>query len=104
MEFLSAVSSSSSVLLSPSNPLHIHLPRFSLSTTAMRSRLVPRLAPSFFIATFAPEPSWRRLVEVCCRSSRKSAGGEGEERSEEEVERALGMDGSIPGTSDPTSS
>ncbi|KAK4797404.1 hypothetical protein SAY86_029730 [Trapa natans] len=103
MESLSPVSSS--IVLPPSNPFHISRPRVSLSTTAMRSSLVPRLASSLFSAPFAPEPSRRRLVEVCCRSSRKSVGGEdendgSEEKEEKEVERALRLDGSIPGTSD----
>lgn len=42
-------------------------------------------------------------MEACCRSSRKSVGGEEDEGGDDEegeVERALRLDGSIPGTSD----
>ncbi|PKI75496.1 hypothetical protein CRG98_004166 [Punica granatum] len=105
MESLSPVSSSSSIVLPPSNPpLHLPRPRVSLSTSAMHSSFIPRLASSLFSVPLAPDSPRKRLPEVCCKSSRRSVGGEEddgrEEEEEEEVERALHLDGSIPGTSD----
>lgn len=46
------------------------------------------------------EPSRRRLTQASCKLGGDGAAEEDEDGGSEEVERALHLDGSIPGTSD----
>lgn len=91
MDSLSSVSPS--MVLPPSNSFHRQTRRIFLFTRTRYSRL-PRLT------SVSPTPYRRRLKGVSC-----NLGGGGGVKGEdddgsEEVERALHMDGTIPGTSD----
>lgn len=60
---------------------------------------LPRIC-SFYTAPYSPMRSRRKYVgEGCCKSSSEDVRGEVDDGSEE-VDRAMHMDGSIPGTSD----
>ncbi|KAF7809088.1 uncharacterized protein G2W53_035831 [Senna tora] len=90
MDSLSSVSSS--MVLPPSNPFHRLTRRIVFFSRAPYRRL-----PRFTSAS--PKPYRRRFKDVSC-----NLGGEGGVKGEdddgsEEVERALHMDGTIPGTS-----
>lgn len=90
MDSLSSVSPS--MVLPPSNLFHRQARRIHLFSCNPRSR-IPRLASVW------PKSHRRRLKHVSCNLG----GGEGvkgeDDDGSEEVERALHMDGTIPGTS-----
>lgn len=75
---------SPSMVLPPSNPFRRHTRRLSLLST----HLPPRLFST-------PRARTRRTKEVSCKLS-----GGVDDGGDEEVERALHMDGKIPGSSD----
>ncbi|XP_030550983.1 uncharacterized protein LOC115755646 [Rhodamnia argentea] len=95
MESLSPVSPS--VVLPPSNSLQLQRPRRLAISRAVHGGFRPRRAPRFLIP-HSPEPR-RRIFPEFCRGSRGNVGGE-EDDGSDEVERAMRLDGSIPGTSD----
>ncbi|KAL3751575.1 hypothetical protein ACJRO7_012414 [Eucalyptus globulus] len=98
MESLSPVSPP--IVLPPSNSLRLRRPRRLAASPAAhggRGGLRPRRAPRFPLP-HPPEPCRRRFAEFCC-GSRGSVGGE-EDDGSDEVERAMRLDGNIPGTSD----
>ncbi|XP_057448192.1 uncharacterized protein LOC130739797 [Lotus japonicus] len=78
---------SPSMVLPPTNPFHRHTRR--LAFFSRHHRLPPRLAS-------APGTWRRRTNEISC----SSLGAGKSDDEEEEVERALHMDGAIPGNSD----
>ncbi|KAL5759450.1 hypothetical protein ACOSP7_017975 [Xanthoceras sorbifolium] len=92
MDSLSSVSPS--IVLPPSNPLRLRRRRILLSSRAFRNR-ISGLSSSFRVPC-SPEPCPRRLRRACCKLS---DGAEDEDGREEEVERALHLDGTIPGSS-----
>lgn len=89
---MDSLSSVSSMVLPPSNPFHRQTRRID----PFKGRLYSQL-PRF--TSVSPKPYSRRLKDVSC-----NLGGGGGVKGEdddgsEEVERALHMDGTIPGTS-----
>lgn len=95
MDSLSSVSSS--IVLPPSNPFH------------RQSRRIVRFSPAppyyshlpRFTSVSSPKPYRRRFRYVSCNFGGGGGGIKGEDDDgSEEVERALHMDGTIPGTSD----
>ncbi|KAK9276912.1 hypothetical protein L1049_006449 [Liquidambar formosana] len=99
MDSLSSVSPS--IVIPPSNSLRQQRRRrVAFSSRPSHDRLL-RLS-SFFRAQYFPEHSRRISVEVCCKLSGGGGGGGAAEEDDgkDEVERALHLDGTIPGTSD----
>ncbi|KAK4841757.1 hypothetical protein QYF36_009996 [Acer negundo] len=95
MDSLSSVSPS--IVLPPSNPLRLRRRRIFLSSRAVRNRISP-LSSSFRVPCSPPEPSCTgRSRRVCCKAN-AGAGAEDDD-GKEEVERALHLDGTIPGSS-----
>ncbi|KAK2636148.1 hypothetical protein Ddye_030940 [Dipteronia dyeriana] len=95
MDSLSSVSPS--IVLPPSNPLRLRRRRIFLSSRAVRNRISP-LSSSFRVPCSTPEPSCTgRSRRVCCKAS--GGAGAGDDDGKEEVERALHLDGTIPGNS-----
>ena len=67
--------------------------------SSLGTHRVPRLSSSsLFGVRYSLDPSRRRVLEVSCNS--RGAASEEEDDGIEEVERALHLDGTIPGTSD----
>ncbi|XP_056165750.1 uncharacterized protein LOC115672124 [Syzygium oleosum] len=97
MEPLSPVSPSI-VLPPPSNSLRLQRPRRLAASRAAHGGFRPRRAPRFLVPR-SPVPCRWGFAELCCGSRGKNVGGE-EDDGSDEVERAMRMDGSIPGTSD----
>ncbi|XP_059648812.1 uncharacterized protein LOC132294828 [Cornus florida] len=105
MDSLSSVSPS--LVLPPSNPLRHHRRRrISVSSHLIRHR--PSSLSSFVSLPYSPESPRRRLAEFSCKSASRGVSGEqegdgegeGEDYRKEDLERALRLDGTIPGTSD----
>uniref|UniRef100_A0A2N9J4X0 Uncharacterized protein n=1 Tax=Fagus sylvatica TaxID=28930 RepID=A0A2N9J4X0_FAGSY len=95
MDSLSSVSPS--IVLPHSDPLRFHRPRRLV--VSFHKHRIPRLSSSsFFALTYS---SRRRILEVSCNSrggsSQQQENDDDDER--EEVERALHLDETIPGTS-----
>ncbi|KAI3953833.1 hypothetical protein MKW98_017657 [Papaver atlanticum] len=88
MESLSPVSTS--IVIQPKNPL-FHFQR-QRQTRIFHSLSFPRKNTNFFIT--------RRTRDTCSFAVSGSGGGSEEEKEEEDLETALNLDGSIPGTSD----
>ncbi|XP_010258256.1 PREDICTED: uncharacterized protein LOC104598060 [Nelumbo nucifera] len=99
MESLSSVSTS--VVLPPSNHFRQHRRKRILVSSCPQNNRLPSLCSSFSLP-FSPEPSRRRLREIpCCSGGGGGAGGTAEtEDGDGDLEKALRLDGSIPGTSD----
>lgn len=68
------------------------------SLGTLHTHRVPRLSSSLFGVRYSLDPFRRRVLEVSCNS--RGAASEEEDDGREEVDRALHMDGTIPGTSD----
>ncbi|KAK6931279.1 Protein of unknown function DUF3110 [Dillenia turbinata] len=105
MDSLPSVSSPSIALSPATSHLHHRHHRrrwISVLSSSSRSNLLPRRLSSSFVRSrpfFSPEPSRARLLQrVSCRSGGDDEEGEGDEGSDE-IERALRLDGTIPGTS-----
>ncbi|CAL5396449.1 unnamed protein product [Camellia sinensis] len=105
MESLSSVSRPS-IVLPPSNHVrqhhHHHHRRRQISAAAHHPMHHHRLSSlsSFLTIPCSPEPCGRRIVEISCKSTSGGPGrGEDEHDDDDEVERALRLDGTIPGTS-----
>ncbi|XP_042504219.1 uncharacterized protein LOC122081255 isoform X2 [Macadamia integrifolia] len=100
MESLSSVAPS--IVLPRNNYFRRHSRRRIVvsSTSPQNCSRLPSLC-SFLSLPLVPDPSRRRPRETTCRSGRSVGGaaeaGDGEE---EDLERALHLDGTIPGTSD----
>ncbi|KAF5449573.1 hypothetical protein F2P56_030005 [Juglans regia] len=69
------------------------------SLSASHNRRLRRVSSSFFGFSYSPELHRRRILEVSC-SLRSGAADEDDDDGREDVERALHLDGTIPGTSD----
>ncbi|XP_043724402.1 uncharacterized protein LOC122671319 [Telopea speciosissima] len=100
MESLSSVAPS--IVLPPNNSLRRHSRRRIVvsSSSPQNSSRLPSLC-SFLSLPLAPYPSRRRIRETTCGSH--GSGGEAAEAGDgedDELGRALHLDGSIPGTSD----
>ncbi|XP_059445765.1 uncharacterized protein LOC132177450 isoform X2 [Corylus avellana] len=96
MDSLSSVSPS--IILPPSSDPHRLRRRRRLAVLSLGTHRVPRLSSSLFGVRYSMDPSRRRVLEVSCNS--RGAASEEEDDGREEVERALHLDGTIPGTSD----
>ncbi|KAF3431507.1 hypothetical protein FNV43_RR26238 [Rhamnella rubrinervis] len=96
MDSLSSVSPS--LVLPPSNPLRATRHSLVPSSRGLKNRS-PRLYPLFRLPC-SPEPSRRRWTQASCKLGNGGAAEEDEDGGSEDVERALHLDGSIPGTSD----
>lgn len=93
MDSLTSVSKPS-IVFPPSNPLLPQRPRLvslSLSSPASDARLRPRLSSFFALPCSPPHLSTRRFLDVSCKS--------GAHDDADDLERALHLDGTIPGTS-----
>lgn len=93
MDSLTSVSKPS-IVFPPSNPLLPQRPRLvslSLSSPASDARLRPRLSSFFPLPCAPPHLSTRRFLDVSCKS--------GAHDDADDLERALHLDGTIPGTS-----
>lgn len=95
----SLASVSPSVVLPPSNPVRLGRRRLSF---ACRNRF-----PSPSLASFngvmcyhrsSEHRSWKSISRIFCSSS--GGGDVGDEEGKEEVDKALNLDGTIPGSSD----
>ncbi|KAL5553726.1 hypothetical protein UlMin_041127 [Ulmus minor] len=96
MDSLSSVSPS--VVVPPSNPLRPRRRQLALSSRGLRNRGL-RL-DSLFGVPCSPELSKRRWREASCKLGGGGAAEEKDDEGSEDVERALHLDGNIPGTSD----
>ncbi|KAA8532924.1 hypothetical protein F0562_032959 [Nyssa sinensis] len=94
MDSLSSVSPS--IVLPPSNTLRRR--RISVPSQPRHHRLSS--ISLVLRPPFSPEPSGRRFGEFSCKSGAGGIAGEDDDDRREEVERALRLDGTIPGTSD----
>ncbi|XP_062161965.1 uncharacterized protein LOC133868986 isoform X2 [Alnus glutinosa] len=97
MDSLSSVSPS--IVLPPSrDPLRLRRRRrLAVSSLGnLNTHRVPRLSSSLFGVRYSLDPCRRKVLEVSCNSR----ASEEEDDGREEVERALHLDGTIPGTSD----
>ena len=93
MDSLTSVSKPS-IAFHPSNPLlpqQRRLISFSLYSPSFDARLRSCLSSFFALPCSPPHPSRRRSLDVSCKS-----GTHGED---DDLERALHLDGNIPGTS-----
>lgn len=95
MDSLSSVSPS--LVLPPSNALRPRRRHLVLASRGLRNRS-PRLC-SLFRLPCSPEPSKRRW-RASCKLGGGGAAEEGGDDGSEDVERAIHLDGNIPGTSD----
>ncbi|KAL6969758.1 hypothetical protein U1Q18_029468 [Sarracenia purpurea var. burkii] len=111
MDSLSSISPS--IVLPPSNPLrhrHHHHRRRRISVSAHPMHRHITSLSSFLGSPYASDPCGRKFVGISCKSTTRGAGGEegdgggvdnrGDDYEGDEVERALRLDGTIPGTSD----
>lgn len=104
MESLSSVSRPS-IVLPPSNHVrqhhHHHHRRRRIAAAAHQPMHHHRLSSlsSFLTIPCSPEPCGRRIVEISCKTTSGGPGRGEEEDYDDEVERALRLDGTIPGTS-----
>lgn len=94
MDSLSSVSPS--VVLPPGNPLRHHRRRLGFLPSSYPKHDL-RVQSSF---SNPIKPCRRRRLEVSCKFSGQGEEGEDIEKDDEELERALQLDGTIPGTSD----
>ncbi|KAF5752086.1 hypothetical protein HS088_TW02G01107 [Tripterygium wilfordii] len=92
MESLSSVSPSM-VVPSSSDPLRLRRRRIAASCRLKHQSRFPGLS-----SLFSPDP--RKLMRVSCKMGGAAEENEGKDDDDEEVERALQFDGTIPGTSD----
>ncbi|KAG2707079.1 hypothetical protein I3760_05G131200 [Carya illinoinensis] len=106
MDSLSSVSPS--IVLRPTSDLFRLRRRrrriFVASLSASHNHRLRRVSSSsssssFFGFSYSPELHRRRILEVSC-NLRSGAADEDDDDGKEDVERALHLDGSIPGTSD----
>lgn len=70
------------------------------SLAATRGNRIRRLSSSVFGLPYSREPCGRRILDVSCNMRSGAAEEEEDEEGRQEVERALHLDGTIPGTSD----
>ncbi|KAB1208260.1 hypothetical protein CJ030_MR7G027327 [Morella rubra] len=101
MDSLSSVSPS--IVLPPTgDPLRLRRRRRLAvsSLAATRGNRIRRLSSSVFDLPYSREPCGRRILDVSCNMRSGAAEEEEDEEGRQEVERALHLDGTIPGTSD----
>ncbi|KAF2290116.1 hypothetical protein GH714_002678 [Hevea brasiliensis] len=100
----SLASVSPSMVLPPSNPLHLRR-RLLLTSSSFSSRshgLLPRLSSSFALSNCSGPSRRRRWRQVSCKFTDDGAKHPEEAEEDdggEDVERALHLDGTIPGSS-----
>ncbi|GAV81218.1 DUF3110 domain-containing protein [Cephalotus follicularis] len=95
MDSLSSVSPSMVVPPSISNTICLKRHRMTLSSRGCHTRFSPRL----FNGPYSSEPCTRRYSQVICKSNAGDVEDNDDDDGREEVERALHLEGSIPGTS-----